>query len=77
MWMLTEVFSKEILSPLIFVICMIPPSLLLRKMSASCNWGRKEFKINHLLFFMTLSFLGKMKTRLTVWYKQLSCLVRI
>ena len=29
---------------------MIPLSLLLRKIKASYEWGRKEFKLNHLLF---------------------------
>ena len=38
------------LSPLIFVICMIPMSLFLRKVKASYEWGRKEKKLNHLLF---------------------------
>ena len=48
------IFQGDSLSPLIFVICMIPLSLLLRKVKASCEWGRKEFKLNHLLFINDL-----------------------
>ena len=44
------IFQGDSLSPLIFVICMIALSLLLRKVKASYEWGRKEFKLNHLLF---------------------------
>ena len=47
------------LLPLIFVICMIPMSLLLRKVKASYEWGRKEFKLNHLLFMDDLKLFGK------------------
>ena len=47
------------LSPLIFVICMIPLSFLLRKVKASYEWGRKEFKLNHLLFMDDLKLFGK------------------
>ena len=39
-----------------FVICMIPLSLLLRKVKASYEWGRKEF---HLLFMDDLKLFGK------------------
>ena len=38
---------------------MIPLSLLLRKVKASCEWGRKEFKLNHLLFMDDLKLFGK------------------
>ena len=47
------------LSPLIFVICMIPMSLFLRKVKASYEWGRKEKKLNHLLFMDDLRLFGK------------------
>ena len=52
-------FQGDSLSPLIFVICMIPLSLLLRKVKASYEWGRKEFKLNHLLFMDDLKLFGK------------------
>ena len=38
---------------------MIPLSLLLRKIKASYEWGRKEFKLNHLLFMDDLKLFGK------------------
>ena len=44
------IFQGDSLSPLILVICMIPLSLLLRKVKACYEWGRKKFKLNHLLF---------------------------
>ena len=54
-----SIFQGDSLSPLIFVICMIPLSLLLRKVKASCEWGTKEFELNHLLFMDDLKLFGK------------------
>ena len=53
------IFQGDSLSPLIFVICMIPLSFLLRKVKASYEWGRKEFTLNHLLFMDDLKLFGK------------------
>ena len=53
------IFKGDSLSPLIFVICMIPLSLLLRKVKASYEWGREEFKLNHFLFMDDLKSFGK------------------
>ena len=53
------IFQGDSLSPLIFVICIIPLSLILRKVKASYEWGRKEFKLNHLLLMGDLKFFGK------------------
>ena len=58
------IFQGDSLSPLIFVICMIPLSLILRKMSAVYEWGKKEFKINHLLFMDDLKLFGKNKDQI-------------
>ena len=33
-----------------FVLSMVPLSLILRKVNASYEWGKKEYKLNHLLF---------------------------
>ena len=38
---------------------MIYLSLLLRKVKTSYEWGRKEFKLNHLLFMDDLKLFGK------------------
>ena len=43
-------FQGDSLSPLLFVVCMIPISLVLRKVKAGYEWGRKEFSLNHLLY---------------------------
>ena len=53
------IFQGDSPSPLIFVIYLIPLSLLLRKAKASYEWGRKEFKLNHLLFMDDLKLFGK------------------
>ena len=53
------IFQGDRLSPLIFVICMIPLYLLLRKVKASYEWDRKEFKLNHLLLMDNLKLFGK------------------
>ena len=37
--------------------------LLLRKVKASYEWGRKKFKLNHLLFMDDLKLFGKMMTK--------------
>ena len=52
------IFQGHSLSPLIFVICLIPLSLPLRKVKASYEWGRKEFQLNHLLFMDDLKLFG-------------------
>ena len=38
---------------------MITLSILLRKVKASYEWVRKEFKLNHLLFMDDLKHFGK------------------
>ena len=52
-------FQGDSLSPLLFVLCMVPLTLILRKTKACCEWGNKEFKINHLLFMDGLKLFGK------------------
>ena len=53
------IFQGDSLLPLIFVNCMIPLSLFIRKLKASYEWGRKQFKLNHLLFMDDLKLFGK------------------
>ena len=57
------IFQGHSLSPLIFVICMIPLSLFLRKVKAFYEWDRKEFKLNHFLFMDDLKLFGKVMTK--------------
>ena len=47
------------LIPLLFVVCMIPISLVLRKVKAGYEWGRKEFSLSHLLYMDDLKLYGK------------------
>ena len=44
------IFQGDSISPLLFVLGMVPLSLILRKVNASYGWGKKEYKLNHLLF---------------------------
>ena len=44
------IFQGESLSPLLFVLSMVPLSLILTKVNASYQRGKKEYKLNHLIF---------------------------
>ena len=44
------VFQGDSLSPLMFVLALIPLSLILRKAKAAYEFSRRKVKINHLLF---------------------------
>ena len=43
-------FQGDSLSPLLFVLSMVPLSLILKKVNACYKWRKKEYKLNHLLF---------------------------
>ena len=53
------IFQGDSLSPLLFVLSMIPLSLVLRKVSACYEWEKREYKLNHLLFMDDLKLFGK------------------
>ena len=53
------IFQGDSLSPLLFVLCMIPISLVPRTVKAGYEWGKKEFSLNHLLFMDDLKLYGK------------------
>ena len=60
-----EIFQEEILSPLLFVICLIPLSDTLRKINAGYQLGKRQHKnINYLLFMDDLKLYGKSVKRL-------------
>ena len=61
------IFQGDSLSPLLFVICMIPLSLVLRKVKAGYEFRGKQLKINHLLFMVTSSCLERMRSKSTHW----------
>ena len=41
---------------------MVPLSLILRKVKARYEWGKKEYKLNHLLFMDDLKLLRTVRT---------------
>ena len=45
-----RIFQGDSLSPLMFVLSMVPLSLILKKVNACYKWGKKEYTLNHLLF---------------------------
>ena len=53
------IFQGDSLSPLLFVICLIPMSLILRKMKAGYGLGKNQPKLNHLLYMDDLKLFGQ------------------
>ena len=53
------IFQGDSLSPLLFVLSVVPLSLILRKVKACYEWGKKEYKLNHLLFMDDLKLFAK------------------
>ena len=53
------IFQEDSLSPLVFVLSMVPLSLILKKVNACYKWGKKEYKLNHLLFMDDLKLYAK------------------
>ena len=53
------IFQGDSLSPLLFIICLIPLSLILRKCQAKYNLGKNKPDINHLLFMDDLKLFAK------------------
>ena len=53
------IFQGDSLSPLLFLLSMVPLSLILKKVNACYKWGKKEYKLNHLLFMDDLRLYAK------------------
>ena len=53
------IFHGDRLLPLLFVLSMVPMSLILKKVNACYEWRKKEYKLNHLLFMDDLKLFGK------------------
>ena len=53
------IFQGDSLSPLLFVLSMVRLSLILRKVNAAYDWGKKECKVNHLLFMDDMKLYAK------------------
>ena len=52
-------FQGDSLSPLLFVICLVPMSLVLRKVKAGYSFGNNKPKVNHLLFMDDMNLFGR------------------
>ena len=53
------IFQGDSLSPLLFVLALIPISLVLREVKAGYNLGDSKGKVNHLLFMDDLKLYGQ------------------
>ena len=53
------IFQVDSLSSLLFVWSMVPLSLIPKKINACYKWGKKEYKLNHLLFMDDLKLYVK------------------
>ena len=53
------IFQGDSLSPLLFVLVLIPMSLVLRDVKAGYNLGERRGKVNHLLFMDDLKLYGQ------------------
>merc|ERR1712080_4637 len=53
------IFQGDSLSPLLFVLAMIPLTMILRKEKVGYDLGKKTGIVNHLLFMDDLKLYGK------------------
>ena len=53
------IFQGDRFSPILFILNMLPLSLMLRKVNASYEWRKKEYKLNHLLLMDYLKLFSK------------------
>ena len=53
------IFQGDSLSPFLFVLCVIPLTLLLRNTGMGYEWCDGKLKINHLLFMDDIKLSGK------------------
>ena len=64
------IFQGDSLSPLLFVLALIPLTSILRESKAEYNMGKKDGKINHLLFMDDLKLYGKNENQINSLSKQ-------
>ena len=55
------IFQRDSLSPVVFVLAMIPLSLILRKAKAAYEFSESKEKINHLLYIDDLKFIVEVR----------------
>ena len=56
-----ELFQGDSFSPLMFVLALIPLSLILRKTKAAYEFSESHEKINHLLFMDDLKLYSRIE----------------
>ena len=54
-----EIFQGDSLSPFLFVLSIVPLFLILKKVNVCYKWGKKEYKLNLLLFMDDLKLYAK------------------
>ena len=58
------IFQGDRLSPILFVLALIPLSIILNKAKEGYSLGKDRAKLNHLLFMDDLKLYGKDKDQL-------------
>ena len=58
------IFQRDSLLPLLFVLIMLPPTLVLRKITTGYRLAKDTKPINHLLFMDDLKLYGSSKDQL-------------
>ena len=53
------IFQGDSLSPLLFMLSLVPLSLILKKVNACYKRGREQYRLNHLLFMDDLKLYPK------------------
>ena len=61
------IFQGDSLSPLLFMLCLVPLSLILRKVKFHYEFGDNKTRINHLLFMDDLNCLQSQMIQMIHW----------
>ena len=68
------IFQGNSSSPLLFVLCMVPLTWLLRRAKAGYECGNKGFKLNHLLFMDDMKLFAKTKNQIRLPGTDCACI---
>ena len=64
-----EILQDDSLPPILFVVSLLPLTLVLRKMKQGYYFSKRKSKLNHLLFMDDLKQYGGSQPVLTVLYR--------